>query len=103
VILQVASKNCFCQRCRSSYLVEVDGWRVDVAKRVLLKPHQRTSKVSAIKLSCVPKKILQELEGSQFAAEVLKSRGFSRVAFVDLGSFLPSSSLTKSSNLDVTP
>jgi hypothetical protein len=87
VILQVVSKTCFCQRCGSSYSLAVDGWRVDVSESVLLKFCQNTSKVRMVKLSIMSKKILQELRGSQYAAEVLKSRCFSRVAFVDLESF----------------
>jgi hypothetical protein len=102
VIILVASKTCYCRRCSpSDWLEVVEG--VDVAERVLSKPHRDTSKASAKKLSSVPKRILPELVGSQFAAEVLKSRGFSNVAFVDFGPFLPSSILTKSSNLGVSP
>jgi hypothetical protein len=68
-------------------LLEFDGWRVDIAERVLLKPCRNTSKVSTVKLSSVPKKILQELDISQIAAKVLKGRSFSSVAFVGLGQF----------------
>jgi uncharacterized protein (UPF0128 family) len=66
-------------------LLAVDGWRVDVAESVLLKFCRNTSKVSTVKLSNVSENILQELRGSQSATEILKSRGFSRVAFVYLG------------------
>jgi hypothetical protein len=66
-------------------LLAVDGWRVDVAKSVLLKFCHNTSKVSTVKLSNVSENILQELRGSQSATEILKSRGFSHVAFVYLG------------------
>jgi hypothetical protein len=48
------------------------------------------------------KNILRELEGYQLAIEVLKSRG-SRVAFVGLGSSLPSCSLMESSILGIAP
>jgi hypothetical protein len=40
-----------------------------------------------VKLSSVPKKILQELEICQIAAKVLRGHGFSSVAFIDLGQF----------------
>jgi hypothetical protein len=36
--------------------------------------------VSGVKLSSRPKRIIRESEGSQLAIEVLKSRGFLRVA-----------------------
>jgi hypothetical protein len=45
----------------------------------LLKPHQETFKVSGVRLSNMPEKILRELEGYQLAIEVLKSRGFSGI------------------------
>jgi hypothetical protein len=77
VKLWVASKTCFCRRCRSSSFAEVDGWRVDVAESILWKPHRDMFKGSRVRLSSMPEKILRELEGFQLANEVLKSRGFS--------------------------
>jgi hypothetical protein len=100
VIILVASKTCYCRRCRpSDWLEVVEG--VDIAKRVLSKPHRDTSKASAKKLSSLPK-ILPELVGSQFAVEVLKGRGFSNVAFVDFGPFLPLSILKKNLQIFVS-
>jgi hypothetical protein len=48
-----------------------------VAKSTLSKPCQDIFKVSRVRLSSIPKKILQELEGFQLAIEALQSRGFS--------------------------
>jgi hypothetical protein len=77
VIIWVASKTCSCRRCRSSSFAKVDGWRPDVAESILSKPHRDIFKVSGVRLSSMPKKILPELEGFPLAIEVLKSRGFS--------------------------
>jgi hypothetical protein len=77
VIIWVTSKTCFCRRCRSSSFTKVDGWRVDVAKSILSKPRRDIFKVSGVRLSSMPVKILRELEGSSSRIEVLKSRGFS--------------------------
>jgi hypothetical protein len=77
VILWVASKTCMCRRCRSSSFAELDGWRVDVAESILSKPRRDIFKVSGVRLSSMPEKILRELEGFHLAIEVLKSRGFS--------------------------
>jgi hypothetical protein len=63
MILSVASKTFFCQRCRSSSVAEVDGRRVDVAESILSKPCRDIFKVSRVKLPIMHKKILQELEG----------------------------------------
>jgi hypothetical protein len=41
------------------------------------KPHQDILKVSGVRPSSMPEKILRELEGFELAIEVLKSRGFS--------------------------
>jgi hypothetical protein len=41
------------------------------------KPRQDIFKVSRVRLSSMPEKILRELEGFQLAFEVLKSRGLS--------------------------
>jgi hypothetical protein len=59
-------------------------------------------RLAGVELSSTFEKTLRELEGSQLAIEVLKSQGFS-VAFVRLGSSLPSCSLMESSNLGVVP
>jgi hypothetical protein len=77
VILWVASKTCFCRRCRSSSFPKVDGSRVDVAESILSKPHRDICMVSGVRLSGMPEMILRELEGFQLAIEVLKSWGFS--------------------------
>jgi hypothetical protein len=77
VILWVASKTCFCRRCRSSSFAEVDGWRVDVAESILSRPRWDIFKVSGVRLPSMPEKILRELEGFQLANEVLKSWGLS--------------------------
>jgi hypothetical protein len=78
VKIWVASKTCFCWRCRSSSFGKVDGWRVDVAESILSKSCRDTFKVSGVRLSSMPKKIFRELEGfSSSQIEILKSRGFS--------------------------
>jgi hypothetical protein len=66
----------------------------------LLKPHRETFKVSGVRLSNMPEKILRELEGYQLAIEVLKSRGFSG-SFCCLGVVVPSCRLRESSILGV--
>jgi hypothetical protein len=51
-------------------LAEVDGWIVDVAKRILVKLRRDTPKVSVVELYRKPKKILRGSEGSQLTANV---------------------------------
>jgi hypothetical protein len=77
VILWVASKTFFCRRCRSSSVAKIDGWGVDVAESILSKPRRDIFKVSGVRLSSMPEKILRELEGFQLADWGSKSQGFS--------------------------
>jgi hypothetical protein len=65
------------------------------------KPCRDAFEVNAARLSRVPVKILEKLEGYHLVAEVLNSWGFSGSSCW-LGSSLPSFSLMESSNLCVT-
>jgi hypothetical protein len=91
VMLGVASKTYFCQRCRSSSFAGVGSWRVDVAKSVLSKPCRDTLKVSRVNYLVCSKRFFESWKVFSSQIEVLKSRGFSGsfCCFGVVASFVP--------------
>jgi hypothetical protein len=102
VIIWVASKTCFCRRCRSSSFGKVDGWRVDVAKSILSKPCRDTFKVSGVGYLVCPKRFYESWKGFNSRLRSWRVEA-SRVALVGLESLFPSRSLMESLDLGVMP